>query len=229
VTLGSRGGRIRCLVVWCGATMALVATGLLTRAAVAGAVAAVGGHRLDAIPFDRTLADLAGTLLLGCAGWLWLVTSYVVLDAARGRTYHRHGRRGMPGGLRRLVLSACGVAVAGSLGQPALAVGHHQHRPHVVVRSPVSGLPLPERAAVTRHRLAASGSPRDEPPGTTVVVARGDTLWSIAARDLPAATPDAVIARRWRSIYAANRARIGPDPDLIVPGLHLRLPGKDRP
>lgn len=229
MTLGSRGGRIRCLVVWCGATAALVVTGLLTRPAVAGTVAAVDGRRLDAIPFDRALTDLAGTLLLGCAGWLWLLTSSVVRDAARGRAHDRQGAPGIPIALRRLVLSSCGVAVAGSLVQPALAVDRHQHPPHVVVHSPVSGLPLPERAAVTRQRPTAAGSPRDERPRTTVVVARGDTLWSIAARDLPAATSDAVIARRWRSIYAANRGRIGPDPDLIVPGLHLRLPGKDRP
>jgi nucleoid-associated protein YgaU len=35
---------------------------------------------------------------------------------------------------------------------------------------------------------------------------------------------DAAIDRRWREIYAANRAVVGPDPDLIRPGERLRLP-----
>jgi nucleoid-associated protein YgaU len=52
-------------------------------------------------------------------------------------------------------------------------------------------------------------------------------LWSLAARDLPADSPDARIAARWHAIYTANRSLIGPDPDVIVPGLRLRLPGKD--
>ena len=55
----------------------------------------------------------------------------------------------------------------------------------------------------------------------------GDTLWSLAARDLPADSPDAAITARWHAIYAANRSLIGPDPDVIVPGQRLRLPGKD--
>ncbi len=55
----------------------------------------------------------------------------------------------------------------------------------------------------------------------------GDTLWSIAADDLPAGSTDARIAARWHAIYAANRSLIGPDPDVIVPGQRLRLPGKD--
>jgi nucleoid-associated protein YgaU len=62
-----------------------------------------------------------------------------------------------------------------------------------------------------------------------VVVGPGDTLWSIAARDLAPGSPDARVAAGWRAIYAANRHRIGPDPDVIVPGARLTLPGKDLP
>lgn len=64
------------------------------------------------------------------------------------------------------------------------------------------------------------------PPGPVVkyVVQRGDCLWSIAARRLgPGATSPAIDAA-WRSIYAANRAAIGDDPNLIHPGLTLTLP-----
>ena len=60
-----------------------------------------------------------------------------------------------------------------------------------------------------------------------MLVRPGDSLWSLAARDLPAGSPAALVTARWHAIYAANRSVIGPDPDLIVPGQRLRLPGKD--
>ncbi|RZT28072.1 LysM domain-containing protein [Kribbella sp. VKM Ac-2569] len=57
-----------------------------------------------------------------------------------------------------------------------------------------------------------------------VVVRKGDSLWSIAARELgPSATADA-IAARWPDWYATNRHVIGNDPDLILPGQVLRIP-----
>jgi nucleoid-associated protein YgaU len=59
------------------------------------------------------------------------------------------------------------------------------------------------------------------------VVRAGDSLWSIAARDLGPGSPNAEVTARWHAIYAANRSRIGPDPDVILPGLRLLLPGKD--
>lgn len=229
MTLGSRGSRRRCLVVWCGATTAFAGTALLTRAGLVDAAVAVDRHQIGSLPLDRAVADLAAALLMGCATWLWLLTSYVVVEAAHGRPGRPDEARWVPVGLRRLVLSACGVAIAGALAQPAVAAtgNHLAHPPHSVVHSPVTGLPLPERAAVVRQ--AAPRPHHRVHPGLTVVVARGDTLWSLAARDLPANAPDAVVARRWRAIYVANRDRIGPDPDLIVPGLLLRLPGKELP
>ena len=55
----------------------------------------------------------------------------------------------------------------------------------------------------------------------------GDSLWVIATRDLGGHPTDAAVTVRWHALYAANRARIGPDPDRIEPGLRLLLPGKD--
>jgi nucleoid-associated protein YgaU len=61
-----------------------------------------------------------------------------------------------------------------------------------------------------------------------VVVAPGDSLWRIAAAELgPDATP-ADVAAAWPRWYAANRAAIGDDPGLIVPGLVLRMPEEGR-
>ncbi|HSE09424.1 MAG TPA: LysM domain-containing protein [Nocardioidaceae bacterium] len=58
----------------------------------------------------------------------------------------------------------------------------------------------------------------------TYVVREGDSLWSLAARLLP--TPRAAeVGRAWPRIHRLNRSAIGPDPDLIIPGTTLRLPG----
>lgn len=65
---------------------------------------------------------------------------------------------------------------------------------------------------------------RGHAPVDAVVVVRGDTLWDIAARHLgPGAAVEAVAAE-WPRWYAANRALIGPDPDLILPGQLLQPP-----
>lgn len=53
----------------------------------------------------------------------------------------------------------------------------------------------------------------------------GDSLWSIADDLLPAAAPVAEVDATWRRIYRANRRLVGTDPNLIVPGTTLRLPG----
>lgn len=55
------------------------------------------------------------------------------------------------------------------------------------------------------------------PPPRTYTVQPGDTLWAIAKRTLGA-------GERWREIWQANRAVIGPDPNLIFPGQQLTIP-----
>jgi len=68
------------------------------------------------------------------------------------------------------------------------------------------------------------------PPGTTrggpaeVVVRRGDSLWTIAARHLGPDVSDGEIARAWPAWFEANRTVIGDDPDLLRPGQVLRAP-----
>jgi nucleoid-associated protein YgaU len=58
-------------------------------------------------------------------------------------------------------------------------------------------------------------------------VAPGDTLWDLAARDLPADASPAAVDRHWRVLWQVNRARLGPDPDVIQPGTILRLPPRE--
>ena len=56
------------------------------------------------------------------------------------------------------------------------------------------------------------------------VVTRGDSLWRIAGELLGPDASNADIARAWPLIYQANRATIGSDPGLIMPGQHLTIP-----
>ena len=83
--------------------------------------------------------------------------------------------------------------------------------------------------------LDAFGSlTREQPPRATashhsagraeVVVVRGDTLWSVAARTLGPGADDAAIAAEWQRWYAANRTVVGADPDLLLPGQRLLPP-----
>lgn len=76
--------------------------------------------------------------------------------------------------------------------------------------------PVPQRAV----------HPRPGPGPALVVVHRGDSLWAIAARHLGPSATDAEIATAWPRWWAANRAVIGPDPDLLLPGQRLTAPGR---
>jgi LysM repeat protein len=69
------------------------------------------------------------------------------------------------------------------------------------------------RAVVTPVRAAS--------PARTYVVQQGDTLSGIAAQ--------LGVRGGWPALYAANRPLIGPDPDLIRPGIVLVLPGQHAP
>lgn len=64
---------------------------------------------------------------------------------------------------------------------------------------------------------AATGSP-------AVTVRPGDSLWAIAGGQLGASATPARIATAWPRWYAANRAGVGVDPNLLRPGLRLHAP-----
>ena len=216
----------RCLFVWFAVTTALGALGGwllpdLVQARAAVASAGPGGQS-----FDVVLVWLCEVVLLVAGSWLWVVTGLVARDAARGSD---HTRRGVPLPLRRLLLAACGAALAGGLTAPAYAAPVDEPRG----APSVAGLPAPDRVTVTMHmsRLVArqaaavtSSRPTEAAPPHTVLVRPGDTLWSLAADTLAPDAPDAWVTVRWQQIFRANRAVIGADPDLIQPDQRLRLP-----
>ena len=73
----------------------------------------------------------------------------------------------------------------------------------------------------------ADVSPAPADDSARYVVVAGNCLWDIAARLIGPGASNAAIDRRWRAIYAANRAAIGDDPGLIQPGLVLTIPTLD--
>lgn len=98
-------------------------------------------------------------------------------------------------------------------------------------------------ASPTAPAGSTTGHPASDPPAPTVsvdwpgppargahaadasvVVLRGDSLWTIAARSLPAGADDATVDRTWRAWYAANTSVIGSDPNYLLPGQILQPP-----
>lgn len=62
-------------------------------------------------------------------------------------------------------------------------------------------------------------APPETPPERHYTVVPGDSLWRIAAR--PEFYNNGAL---WPQIYAANRDAVGPNPNLIHPGLDLVIP-----
>jgi hypothetical protein len=85
------------------------------------------------------------------------------------------------------------------------------------------------RAFVAEPGLLGTGPRRaPEQPASPnqgeVVVKRGDSLWSIAARQLGPMASDVDVALHWPKWYAANKHVIGNDPGFLVPGQTLQPP-----
>lgn len=214
----------RCAAVW-GVTT--VGVGWLHLWLLPAAISGPAGQ--PPARFEDLLVTGCEVTALGCAAWLWVLVSLVVLDAVRGRA---GVRRGVPRPLRRVVLAACGLSLAGGLAVPAHA-GEEAPGPEAVAELLV-GLPLPDRTTSTTAWVRQVSS-RVPPPAATpapvrpsaagsVTVRSGDTLWDLAAATLPPSASEAEIDRRWREIYQRNRSAIGADPDLIRPGQRLVLP-----
>ena len=161
------------------------------------------------------------------------------------------GQAGLPGRCAtaalalypRLVRSAIRVTVAGAVGlgatvlsgTPAAHAGRVMHLPRPP-RPPVVA-PATPPAEPLDWPVAAVDPVGDVPPGqdavtrreadrsqTEVVVRPGDCLWTLAARSLGPAASTRSTAAAWPLWWAANRTVIGDDPDLLRPGLRLRVP-----
>src|SRR5690625_2340446 len=132
------------------------------------------------------------------------------------------------------VMAASGHAAADTLppiGRPPVAP------PTLVVPAP-QGEPAsptpsaPPEVQPPRDALNLAGKPdrlrdddaRPSDQRRSVTVEPGDTLWSIAADHLDDQPSSRAISQAWPLWFAANREVIGPDPDVIRPGMVLVEP-----
>lgn len=118
------------------------------------------------------------------------------------------------------------AATVGTVDQPPAGFDRPGQAPPVAVPGTQAQARSPESApiAVVLGARRAEDAPGDQ----LAVVHRGDSLWSIAARELGPDAGPAAIDARWRRWYAANRSTIGPDPNLIMPGARLVPPAGGR-
>ena len=124
------------------------------------------------------------------------------------------------------VLLVLGLSAVGVTAPAAATGGDGPHRPRL------DGLQLPDLPAApmqAAHWPTGTAACRPRP----VVVAPGDSLWTIAAEQLASTathgtvpTPRA-IDRSWPRWHVVNRNVIGPDPDLLQPGQRLQRPLPD--
>lgn len=225
----------------------VVLAGLVAVSAV-GAAWLLGDARevaADAEPSSLLLAaaEVAAAALLARCGLGGLLGLAATALGPR-TTSARVALRVTPGLLRPVVAALLALGVSAVAAGPALAAGPSPQLPAAGWSAEPGSSPPPTAPTATAADLPTAGwVPVAEPavragtPGPLltgprprehraegVVVRRGDTLWAIVARALGPRATDAQVAAQWPRWYAANRAAIGPDPDLIQPGTTLHAP-----
>jgi nucleoid-associated protein YgaU len=207
------------------------------------------GRWVAAPPYEARLVALATMAAYGCLAWL----AFALVAVAAGPGAARFAPAALRRLAERVLGVALATAAAGVLaagpaaadgpngphghGVPGRGAGPFDRPAAVLVTSTPTPAPTPvapSRAPVippppepSRPGLSpgtdAFGTPHAVPDGA-VVVRRGDTLWDIAERHLGPGATAAEVAAAWPRWYAANRAVVGPDPGLILPGQRLVPP-----
>lgn len=232
---------------------ATVATGAVAWWSAGGAVSRWPGTAQVGV--DQAFTVLASAAAALVASWATVLLALATVDLLRARTHAVRGGlvgRVAAGLLLAVTLGAAPAAAstpapvpaAEQVDTPAGPGGPRAAQPAsdaqpvsdaatVPAPVPVPGWtptvvdPAPPRAAVGEVGLvttAPSSARADD--AAEVVVRRGDTLWSIAARALGEHATDQDVAEEWPRWYAANRDTIGADPDLIRPGQRLVAPAE---
>lgn len=95
---------------------------------------------------------------------------------------------------------------------------------HTMVKPAAKPLETPHAQTHTQSsaKTAEAVTPQATSSTGVYIVRSGDTLWDIAAAHLDEPT-SAEITDAWKSIWRANRAVIGDDAGLILPGQQLDL------
>ncbi|MDX6275782.1 MAG: resuscitation-promoting factor RpfA [Frankiales bacterium] len=206
---------------------------------------AAAARALQTADLGTALAAVCGALALLVAAGLVAGGVLVLLSqtpGALGRLAGAISSRCLPAALRTALVTA--LAVGGAAG-PALAgvAAADTPRPGTSSRLlPDLDRPAPptrhstplvtaEQQLTAEEQVTGTTTPtagphpaHREPVAHSVVVRPGDSLWRIAGRSLGPTADVHAIAVAWPQWWAANRAVIGSDPDLIQPGQHLSAP-----
>lgn len=187
-----------------------------------------------------------GTLVVAwwAFSFCFAVVSAVLFSMGRHITANRFGAVS-PLFMKRTAYLALGLnllaapsAYAHGVQAPSSTVIEHMEASEGAHFNPqweVTGVEVTEVLAPiwTPMPLPASGSllvkeAREAQPahgrGTEIVVQPGDSLWTIAARDLGIGASDASVAEAWPRWYAENKGVIGDRPDVLLPGQILHAP-----
>lgn len=194
----------------------------LARAAQSAVAEVLADPRVGPAGLDQRVAGALSLLAVGAGLVAWTAWCLTLVRAARRPVLGASGA-----GLLRMAVTVLGVSAV-TLAGATPVLGHsladRTDPPRPATRLDLDGLPLPD-LPVSSPVPPRPDRPRPDPvdpPGHVVVA--GDSLWTIAAARLPAGASNAAVDLAWRHWHAANRAVIGPDPDLIVPGQLLVPP-----
>jgi hypothetical protein len=203
-------------------------------------------HSLSSVDGDPAAGVVAAAALAAalCAGWLGLAATLHCLAHVPGRVGSVMGRAAtvvtpaLVGRLLAVTVSTTSAAVAVPAAASATVAAAHAAevpapdfgaspspgRSVDEVRSPSPGWTPSEPRPVRQPALEVLGSRTGAVTDEGYVVRRGDCLWDIVGRHLgPRATPTA-IAEALPAWHEANRDVVGPDPDVIQPGITLIPP-----
>ena len=170
-------------------------------------------------PFDALLTGAARVVMVGVLGWAVLIVLAVVAEAATAGRVRLALRWGCPPTLHRHLIAVATVVVT-ALATPAPAA-HAEQTPEPS-GTVLDGLRLPDLPAPLEASSADSRAETAPSVSGWVTVHAGDSLWRISRRLLPARASPARVSSTTNDLYAHNHSLIGPDPDLIHPGQHLR-------
>lgn len=181
---------------------------------------------------DEIVATGAGLAAYAVIGWLAVGLLAALASLLPGTVGHVGARLAdgvTPSVLRHLVAAAVGAALGFGTTVPAQASGSGSDPagldwPAATASRQSSTTALPPSPAAARAPSPATVAGARPVGPDVVTVHPGDCLWSITASHLPGHPTTAQIAAHWPRWYAANRAVIGPDPGLVLPGQRLVAP-----
>lgn len=188
----------------------------------------------DSVGPEAAVVTLAAGAAGVLVGWLLLAAALQALSAISPLGSVRPlADLISPRSLQRLGRSLAGLSLTAGLSAPAASAGTLADDAAPVTAAVAShgAGPVEDPAATATMQLVEPPPPASAPAPVEapLVVAPGDSFWSIAVEALEAdgrPASDQEVDQLWRRLIDANRHRLAdPDnPDLLYPGQELQLP-----